>query len=174
MNYAKIDNSPKSRKARILGHLEVSPGGDFDNFLHESTEYFLGSAQFCYASRDDIELNNLRQVCDIHGLAAQMHNSEFFYPSGYFYGAGSVSPHTDDGKSLTVAVLVATRDLSEDLENIDEYCQLITRDQCLNIKPGDVFIFNGHRKHAWIANCRWVILFQDVIIKRDHCCTQKS
>jgi hypothetical protein len=42
MNYIKRDNSLRSRKARVLGKLEISLDDDFNSFLEDSTKYFLG------------------------------------------------------------------------------------------------------------------------------------
>jgi hypothetical protein len=103
----------------------------------------------------------------MHGFTTKTNKGEFFHPNGYLYGAGSVSPHIDDTNHATVAVLVATENLAPDLDSNNNYCELVTRDQCLSIKKGDVFIFDGSKKHAWIANCRWVIAFQDVTIKKN-------
>lgn len=105
------------------------------------------------------------KVCEKHGFAVKDKNN-FYYPSDYVYGAGSINPHQDADYSLSVGVLIATRPLSNSFESNNE-CFLFTKGKFLTLTVGKVFLFDSDAEHAWMANCRWLIASQLVKLRRN-------
>jgi len=165
MNYTIIDSSPSSRKPRVLRHMTIKTNSFHKTLLKQATQYYLGSVHTAYPEENDLILDSLRKICNLHGFEFKRKNSKFCYPSGYIYGAGSVEPHYDNSFGLSLGVLVATQNMTRTITTIDN-CFLFASNKVLTINVGVVFLFNSDARHAWMANCRWVIASQSVRIKR--------
>jgi hypothetical protein len=79
---------------------------------------------------------------------------------------GSVGWHTDFGIGLLLNWLVSEKQINGHKEDTYSCPQLITKHGALDLKVGDIFIFNGNLGHAWISNKKCLLLQSPVSARR--------
>ena len=126
---------------------------------------WLGEVNVAPVHRNDSVLVELERACKLQGFVFNKEHPGPYSECDYTFGAGSVGFHNDGGMGLTAAVLVAVAPIAPAIEESlfgRETCELVSGGKFLRLKVGDAFVFNGDVEHAWIANCRWVIVVQSV------------
>ena len=119
----------------------------------------LGSVDVEHMCEGDPILAQMAAVCSQNGFALNDMHPGPYAVRDYTYGAGSVGPHTDKHMGPTLGVLVATKSLCRGLveQMPSGFCYLTTKSGNLEVRLGDVFIFNADNEHSWISNFRWVL-----------------
>jgi hypothetical protein len=118
---------------------------------------------------DDSVLVSLRQTAAAKGLIINTSWEDRHYGlHNYCFAAGSIFAHEDPGMGLTVGVLVAVADLSRFFRDSMDQCALFAEGQHIDIRVGNVFLFDANKEHAWMANCRWLIATQSVLFPAPH------
>jgi hypothetical protein len=106
---------------------------------------------------NDPLIAKLLDVGQEHGLAFK--EQSCYTGSSYLPIRGSVPWHNDSGIGLLLNWLV----MSANLEGYKDCmyhndCHLLTRHGQLEIKVGDIFVFNGNIGHAWISNSQCMLV----------------
>jgi len=78
--------------------------------------------------------------------------------------AGSVGWHTDEGIGLILNWIIHKTSLSRKVDPND--MQLIYPNGAIDVRLGDVFLFNGNQGHAWCSNNRCTLVQMTVIKTR--------
>lgn len=97
----------------------------------------------------------MQSVCKEFGFKLCNRSRNGYTLFDYTFSRGSVTLHKDEGMGLCACVLVATAPLSK--KDPCSECELIVRGESITLRRGDIFLFNGNKQHAWIANCGWVL-----------------
>lgn len=169
MNYSATLTQPKTRNP-ILGMLPVHETCYHRKILKEVELGFVDSAT---AEEDPIltDMQNwidLQKMRGLHGYDLKNESCIAGFSNPFYVsGAGSIIPHKDTGLGLTINILVSTKHLSRTYQSEDD-CMLFAQGKYTKIKVGHVFLLNTNVEHAWMANCRWLILGQ-AIKKRRRC-----
>jgi len=64
---------------------------------------------------------------------------------------GSVGMHNDNGMGLLLNWVLKVNNLSRSQWSSNGP-ELITKQECLKISEGDVFVFDANKDHAWLSN----------------------
>jgi hypothetical protein len=64
---------------------------------------------------------------------------------------GSVGMHDDNGMGLLLNWVLKVNNLSRSKWS-SHGPELITKQECLEIREGDVFVFDANKDHAWLSN----------------------
>jgi len=118
---------------------------------------YLGEVDPQGASDNDPLITKLLDIGKEYGLILK--KQSFYTGSSYTPVRGSVPWHNDNGIGLLLNWLVASKDLAgykDCLSHND--CHLLTRHGQLEIKTGDIFVFNGNIGHAWISNSQCMLV----------------
>lgn len=106
----------------------------------------------------------VEQVCNLCGYELDKKQRKWYAPCEYVYGLGSVDFHRDIGYGLVACAVVVTRPYVFTKSPAERnHCSwnrgsLLTKKGDVGAGVGDVLIFDAERLHAWIANCRWVLM----------------
>ena len=118
---------------------------------------YLGEVDPQAVRNDDPLIAKLLDVGQEHGLVFKQQG--WFTGSSYLPIRGSVPWHDDSGIGLLLNWLVKSKDLvgyKDCLSHND--CHLLTRHGQLEIKVGDIFVFNGNIGHAWVSNSQCMLV----------------
>lgn len=151
---------------KTIGRIPIVKTPYHKNMMKNSNLGDLDDSDF--AENDPVH-SALCDLCESQGYMTDNDWRRGFNSYGYIHGIGSIFPHADKGMGLTVCALVAiekiTRSLGwsfADLHKIDGCALIYDSGVVFEIMPGDVFVFDADRLHAWMANCRWVLALQAV------------
>lgn len=118
---------------------------------------YLGEVDPQAARNDDPLIAKLLNVGEECGLVFKQPG--WFTGSCYLPICGSVPWHDDSGIGLLLNWLVTSKNLEgykDCLSHND--CHLLTRHGQLEIKVGDIFVFNGNIGHAWVSNSQCMLV----------------
>jgi hypothetical protein len=118
---------------------------------------YLGEIEPQAAGNNDPLIAKLLDVGQEHGLAFK--EQSWYTGSSYLPIRGSVPWHNDSGIGLLLNWLVMSANLGgyKDCMYHND-CHLLTRHGQLEIKVGDIFVFNGNIGHAWISNSQCMLV----------------
>lgn len=102
----------------------------------------------------------------IKGYSLKQRDCLHYLPRSYVALRGSIGVHDDPGFGLVVNWLIAQRPLpflgnenhlgkevwAGDDRYFDDRVQLISDGESLSLLPGDIFVFDADKPHAWISN----------------------
>lgn len=147
---------------RIIGAIPIDIRKYHTQLLRNAT---FGELDIAELTVDDPVLVSLRQTCVLNGLTINTSWEDRLYKlHDYCFGAGSIFTHDDPGMGLTAGALVAVADLSRSFQDdMDCHCLLFAEGQHIEIRVGNVFLFDADKEHAWMANCRWLVALQSVL-----------
>lgn len=118
---------------------------------------YLGEVDPLFTKKDDPLMAKLLDVGEQCGLVFRQQNR--YTGSSYLPICGSVPWHDDSGIGLLLNWLVASRNLEGYKDCLSHNnCHLLTRHGELEIKAGDIFVFNGNIGHAWISNSQCMLV----------------
>jgi len=142
--------------AQILGKIDPVEAGftteklsNFcsSNYLGEVDPITLDPTFLCYKRLQAFAEDNGYKLSQV-----RLYNSSSILPL-----CGSVGMHDDEGMGLLMSWIVHYEELSESFNSYD-YMQLVYPGGALDLKLGDVFVFNADKPHAWISNSRCVLI----------------
>jgi hypothetical protein len=124
--------------------------------IDDGTPY-LGEVDPQGVSDSDPLIVKLLDIGKEYGLIFEKQN--FYTGSSYLPLRGSVPWHNDDGIGLLLNWIVASKNLEGYTDSLSHNaCHLLTRHGQLEIKAGDIFVFNGNAGHAWISNSQCMLV----------------
>lgn len=110
---------------------------------------------------EDETTSLLKTFAERHQLAYRK-AEKFFVSDSLFSCRGSVSYHSDKGLGLVLTWIVHECELKH--HETSRTSQLVTRDGCIDVGLGDVFLFNADAGHCWVSNRATV--FAQIAVKR--------
>ena len=79
------------------------------------------------------------------------------------YCKGSVQPHDDKGYGLAALWLVSVKPLHKhQREFYPEKPLLYSSKQWLDVRLGEIIVFDADKEHAWLSNCHCSMIMQTV------------
>ena len=151
---------------KIIGRIPIVKTPYHTKLMRNSILGDLDDSDF--AENDPVH-SALCDLCESQGYMTDNDWRRGFNSYGYIHGIGSIFPHTDKGMGLTACALVAIEKITkslgwsaDDLDKIDGCAFIYDSGVVSEITPGDVFVFDANKLHAWMTNCRWVLALQSV------------
>lgn len=154
-------------KPKLLGRIDPAKAKfsqrDLKSFARERGDRLGEIAEILSAdeAREISEASSvLKAFAKTKGLAHRQ-TRDFFASEAVFSCAGSIGYHTDHGLGLALTWILYEEELSK---YSAQNSQLVTRDGCLFVGVGDVFLFNGNAGHCWVSNRATV--FAQIAVKQ--------
>ena len=134
-----------------------------DRFLTKDANMSVGEV---YTAEIDKEqpsnaLANFFRVLVNSGYA--MRESQLFASLSLTYCKGSVQPHDDEGFGLSALWLVSVKPLHKNQrEFYPEKPLLYSSKQWLDVRLGEIIVFDTNNEHAWLSNYHCSMIMQTV------------
>jgi hypothetical protein len=137
-----IAGAGDSMKPLVIGNIKnfKLPNGASRNWK-KNVE--LGEVESVYACLREWSFPELVQIAAVAGYIPW--DVQMYASCNFLAVNGSVKWHTDTGSGINVACLVISKNYLGALP------ELITRWGALELRSGDVFVFNTDKGHAWIS-----------------------